>query len=108
MSDALAPQYVHGVYIPSALLIVGTAIVKKEWVPFALVIAALLGGWKVYSNRTCAAHHHSRARRLRDRSNCPPPTDRATATEARKVLKPDVFQEFELTEKTVLSHNTAM
>ncbi|KAL1627705.1 NADH-cytochrome b5 reductase [Neofusicoccum ribis] len=78
MSDALAPQYVHGVYIPSALLIVGTAIVKKEWVPFALVISALLGGWKVYSNQ------------------------------ARKVLKPDVFQEFELTEKTVLSHNTAI
>lgn len=26
----------------------------------------------------------------------------------RKVLKPDVFQEFELGEKTVLSHNTAM
>jgi cytochrome-b5 reductase len=26
----------------------------------------------------------------------------------RKVLKPDAFQEFELGEKTVLSHNTAM
>lgn len=28
--------------------------------------------------------------------------------EPKKVLKPDAFQEFELTEKTVLSHNTAM
>lgn len=78
MSGALAPQYVHGVYIPSALLIVGTAIINKAWVPFAVAIAALLGGWKVYSNQP------------------------------RKVLKPDVFQEFELKEKTILSHNTAI
>ncbi|KAH7044004.1 hypothetical protein B0J12DRAFT_671532 [Macrophomina phaseolina] len=78
MSGAFAPQFVHGVYIPSALLIVGTAIVKKEWVPFAFAIAALLGGWKVYSNQ------------------------------ARKVLKPDAFQEFPLTEKTVLTYNTAI
>ncbi|KAL0258094.1 NADH-cytochrome b5 reductase [Diplodia seriata] len=78
MSGALAPQFVHGVYIPSALLIVGTAIINKQWVPFAVVIAALLGGWKVYSNQS------------------------------RKVLKPDVFQDFELKEKTILSHNTAI
>ncbi|KAB2569289.1 NADH-cytochrome b5 reductase 1 [Lasiodiplodia theobromae] len=78
MSGALAPQYVHGVYIPSALLIVGTAIINKAWIPFAVAIAALLGGWKVYSNQP------------------------------RKVLKPDVFQEFELKEKTILSHNTAI
>jgi cytochrome-b5 reductase len=29
-------------------------------------------------------------------------------TEVKKVLKPAVFQEFELKEKTILSHNTAM
>ncbi|KAF2139122.1 uncharacterized protein K452DRAFT_311061 [Aplosporella prunicola CBS 121167] len=73
-----APQYVHGVYIPSALLIVGTLIVKKEWVPIAVALAALLGGWKVYSNQ------------------------------ARKVLDPVKFQEFPLKEKTILSHNTAI
>jgi hypothetical protein len=28
--------------------------------------------------------------------------------EIKKVLKPDVFQEFELREKTILSHNVAM
>jgi hypothetical protein len=28
--------------------------------------------------------------------------------EVRKVLKPDVFQEFELKEKTIISHNVAM
>ncbi|KAJ4290277.1 NADH-cytochrome b5 reductase [Kalmusia sp. IMI 367209] len=78
MSGLFATQYVQGVYIPSALLIVGTAIVKKEWLPFAAALAVILGGWKVYSNAP------------------------------RKVLKPTEFQEFELTEKTVLSHNTAI
>lgn len=37
----LAPQYVNGVYIPSGLLIVGIAIIKKEWLPYAVVLAVL-------------------------------------------------------------------
>jgi cytochrome-b5 reductase len=45
-----ATQYVQGVYIPSALLIVGTAIMKSEWIPYAIGMAVILGGWKVYSN----------------------------------------------------------
>jgi cytochrome-b5 reductase len=32
----------------------------------------------------------------------------ALSTEIKKVLKPDVFQEFPLQEKTVISHNVAM
>lgn len=32
----------------------------------------------------------------------------SSAIEIKKVLKPDVFQEFELEEKTVISHNVAM
>jgi hypothetical protein len=31
-----------------------------------------------------------------------------STSSSKPVLKPDVFQNFELTEKTVLSHNTAM
>jgi len=77
-STFLAPQYVHGVYIPSALLLVGTAIVRKEWLPYAAVLALVLGGWKVFINQV------------------------------RKVLQPAVFQEFALKEKTILTHNTAM
>jgi len=50
-SSPFAPQYVHGIYIPSALLIVGTAIVKSEWLVYAVALAAILGGWKVYNNR---------------------------------------------------------
>ncbi|KAK7191999.1 NADH-cytochrome b5 reductase [Paraphaeosphaeria sporulosa] len=78
MSGLFATQYVQGVYIPSALLIVGTAIVKKEWLPFAAALAVILGGWKVFSNAP------------------------------RKVLRPNEFQEFPLKEKTILSHNTAI
>ncbi|KAL8706102.1 MAG: hypothetical protein Q9201_000804 [Fulgogasparrea decipioides] len=77
-TSALSPQYITGVYIPSALLLVGVAIAKREWLPFAATIAILLGGYKFYSNQT------------------------------RKVLRPDIFQEFPLTKKTVISHNVAI
>jgi cytochrome-b5 reductase len=75
---ALAHKYVHGVYIPCALLVVGCGICKAEWLPYAVALAAVLGSWKVYSNAD------------------------------RKVLKPNQFQQFELKEKTILSHNTAI
>ncbi len=50
-TSAFSPQYVTGVYIPSALLLVGVAVAKKEWLPFAVIIAALLGGYKFYGTR---------------------------------------------------------
>ena len=50
-SSLLAPQYVNGVYVPVGLLLIGTAIVKREWLPFAAVLGALLGAWRVYNNR---------------------------------------------------------
>ncbi|KAK4992574.1 NADH-cytochrome b5 reductase [Elasticomyces elasticus] len=74
----LAPQYVNGVYIPSAILIVGAAIVKISWLPFAVAVAVALGGWQLYNNRV------------------------------KTVLDPTTFQSFPLTEKTILSHNTAI
>lgn len=49
--SVLDPQFVHTVYIPSALLMVGTLIVKREWWPFALLVAVGLGGWNIYSSR---------------------------------------------------------
>ncbi|CAO2652143.1 Nn.00g004260.m01.CDS01 [Neocucurbitaria sp. VM-36] len=78
MVSAFSPQYVNGIYIPSALLLIGVAIIKRDLLPYAIAFAALVGGWKFYSSGT------------------------------RKVLKPTDFQEFELEEKTVLSHNTAI
>ncbi|MCJ1336841.1 NADH-cytochrome b5 reductase [Bachmanniomyces sp. S44760] len=74
----LSPQYINGIYIPSGLLLVGVGICKVEWLPYAALIAIVLGAWKVYNNQV------------------------------KKVLKPDVYQDFELKEKTVLSHNVAI
>ncbi|KAL1847200.1 NADH-cytochrome b5 reductase [Paecilomyces lecythidis] len=78
MSGLFSTENITGVFIPSVLLVVGTTIVKKEWVPFAVALAAALSAWKVFSNRQ------------------------------RKVLNPNEFQEFPLKEKTVVSHNVAI
>lgn len=95
-SKYLSRQYIDGVYIPSGLLIVGCLIVKREWLPFSVAIALVLGGWKVYNSRTFS----DRLEFSRVQLTHP--------TEVRKVLKPDVFQDFELKEKTIISHNVAM
>ncbi|KAI9751433.1 MAG: NADH-cytochrome b5 reductase [Lichina confinis] len=77
-SPLLSSQYVNGIYIPCALLVVGTAILRIQWVPYAIAVAAVLGSVKVFNNQP------------------------------KKVLKPDKFQEFELKEKTIISHNVAI
>lgn len=46
-----AKKYVDGIYIPAGLLVFGTFIVKKEWTPFAAILAILLGVWKFSSSR---------------------------------------------------------
>lgn len=46
----LAPQYINGIYIPSALLLVGTFICKKELLPYAVLMAITFSGWKLYNN----------------------------------------------------------
>lgn len=71
-------QYLDGIYIPCALLIFGTAIIKNEWIPYAITIALILGSYKIWENRT------------------------------RAILKPGIFQEFELQKKTVVTHNVAI
>lgn len=82
MSDTrdslLARKYFDGIYIPCGLLVIGTIIVKREWVPYAVLVAIALGSMKYYNNLP------------------------------KKVLQPDAFQEFELKEKTVISHNVAI
>lgn len=59
-TSPLAPQYVVFVYIPSVILIAGTALTKASWTPLALAVAAALGGYQFYANRTLAAHTHKR------------------------------------------------
>ncbi|KAJ3481676.1 hypothetical protein NLG97_g7761 [Lecanicillium saksenae] len=68
-----ARQYIDYVYVPGFLLIIGTAIVKASWVIYAIPVALLFGAYNFWN------------------------------FQIKKVLKPDVFQEFELQEKTVIS-----
>ncbi|KAH8427306.1 cytochrome b5 reductase family protein [Aspergillus melleus] len=77
--SALSSENINGVYIPSALLVFGTFIVKQEYVPYAVALAAVLAGWKLFSGN-----------------------------QARKVLNPTEFQDFVLKEKNLISHNVAI
>ena len=58
----LSKKYIDGVYIPSGLLIVGCLIVKREWVPYAVVLALVLGGYKAWSNRMYKPRHICQSR----------------------------------------------
>ncbi|KAI9055640.1 hypothetical protein LZ554_000584 [Drepanopeziza brunnea f. sp. 'monogermtubi'] len=78
MAELFSQQNINGVFIPSGLLVFGTLIVKREWVPYAFILAALLSGFKLLNSQ------------------------------AKPVLKPTEFQDFELTEKTIISHNVAI
>ncbi|KAK2624629.1 hypothetical protein QTJ16_005822 [Diplocarpon rosae] len=78
MAELFSKQNVNGIFIPSGLLIFGMLVVKKEWVPYAVVVATLLSGFKLWSSK------------------------------AKPVLKPTEFQNFELSEKTIISHNVAI
>ncbi|KAK5727384.1 NADH-cytochrome b5 reductase [Elasticomyces elasticus] len=73
-----AAQYIAFVYLPSAILIASTAAIKVSYTPVAVVAAVALGGYQFYTNQE------------------------------KKVLDPTRFQEFKLTDKTVISHNTAI
>ncbi|KAF2171899.1 hypothetical protein M409DRAFT_50515 [Zasmidium cellare ATCC 36951] len=79
--DLFAPNYIFGVYIPSALLIGGAAVFKAEWIPFAVAAAAALGGLQFLLGQ---------------------------GPKHIPVLKPDEFQEFPISEKKQISHNTAI
>ena len=47
----LSSQYVNGIYIPSGLLLVGIAIVRAAWIPYAAAVVLVLSSWKIYRNR---------------------------------------------------------
>lgn len=80
MSDEslVSSRNINGIYIPAGLLVFGTFIVKREWVPYAIILAIALGAWKFVDQQP------------------------------KKVLKPNAFQEFELKEKTIVTHNVAI
>jgi cytochrome-b5 reductase len=94
----LARHYIDYVYVPATLLVVGTLVVKRDWVPYSILVAVALGAYNFYQ--------------FRESEDGIPIEGFAPAdggpVEIKKVLKPDVFQDFELKEKTVISHNVAM
>lgn len=92
----LAPQYVTGVYISCAALILGTVVFKLQWLPLAFAVCAALGGYHRFNNRKI----------LCDRTTFSTDTD--VLLETKKVLDPVNSQGFPLIKKTALSHNTAI
>lgn len=44
-------QYVNFIYVPGALLLVGTAIINKQWIPYAAALAGVLGAWQYFDMR---------------------------------------------------------
>lgn len=43
--------YVDGIYIPAGLLVFGTFIVKKEWLPYAVALSLALAVFKFWRIR---------------------------------------------------------
>lgn len=43
--------YIDGIYIPAGLLIFGTWIAKKDWLPYAIALALALSAVKFYRTR---------------------------------------------------------
>lgn len=65
-----ARQYIDYVYVPGFLLIVGVAIVKAEWLIYAVPVALLFGAYNFYNFRksiprrtVCPANMRSPAQR---------------------------------------------
>lgn len=44
-------KYIDGIYIPAGLLIFGTFIVKREWLPYAIALAIALSVIKLFRTR---------------------------------------------------------
>jgi hypothetical protein len=99
----LAPLYSNSIFViimtidliyPFALIILaGIAATKTEFLPYATGVVVLL--LALNSMRSSLQLIHE------------PTADGLEQLKLRKVLKPDVYQNFELAEKNVISHNTA-
>lgn len=50
-NSLLSRHYIDYVYAPAALLIFGTLVVKKEWAPYATLLALVFGAYNFYNFR---------------------------------------------------------
>jgi len=56
MAESLtSKKYFDGIYIPAGLIVVGIYIVKKDWLPYAVVVAVALGALKFFNLRTAVS-----------------------------------------------------
>lgn len=44
-------KYVDGIYIPAGLIVFGTALTKRDWLPYAVILALALSALKFFRNR---------------------------------------------------------
>lgn len=47
----LSRHYIDYVYMPAVLLIIGTLIVKKEWLPYSAALSLVLGAYNFWNFR---------------------------------------------------------
>jgi cytochrome-b5 reductase len=47
----LARHLIDYVYVPAALLVVGTLVVKREWTPYSVALALAFGTWNFFQFR---------------------------------------------------------
>ncbi|OOF99543.1 hypothetical protein ASPCADRAFT_503564 [Aspergillus carbonarius ITEM 5010] len=96
--STFSPENITGAFIPSALFIAGTFLFKQELTPFAVALAAVLVGYKLFSNSAS-----------RNPSSYDWPHNLTFHfPEPRKVLNPGEFQHFTLKEKNEISHNVTI
>ncbi|KXH50962.1 NADH-cytochrome b5 reductase 1 [Colletotrichum simmondsii] len=98
MSELTTRKYFDNIYIPAGLIVFGCFITKREWTPYAVALALALAAYKFNAMREFGP----------SRNTSELPTDEPPRAEIKKVLKPDTFQDFELKEKTIISHNVAI
>ncbi|KAK1456942.1 NADH-cytochrome b5 reductase 1 [Colletotrichum cuscutae] len=98
MSELTTRKYFDNIYIPAGLIVFGCFITKREWTPYAVALALALAAYKFNAMREFGP----------SRNTSELPTDEPPHAEIKKVLKPDTFQDFELKEKTIISHNVAI
>ena len=66
----LSRHYIDYVYVPGFLLILGTTIVKREWVPYAAGLALVLGAYNFWNFRAFAPKAPPYSTRLADIGTC--------------------------------------
>ncbi|KAK1637173.1 NADH-cytochrome b5 reductase 1 [Colletotrichum phormii] len=98
MSEFTTRRYFDNIYIPAGLIVFGCFITKREWTPYAVALALALAAYKFNAMREFGP----------SRNTSELPADEPPHAEIKKVLKPDAFQDFELKEKTIISHNVAI